>query len=154
MVRLFFMARSEYSFIAARHVSFDSRVSVVTKRLLAIYFLSGTIVSIDLDRREIVDSSPSSGYRVVHLVYPPTRVVIFIQSAFDAGLRIPPFNRGEIAVGVETRAFEVKGLHERLYVFKRAQLPLLPGHLSSVYRAQVMIPNYIMTTPAPLPTTN
>ena len=75
---------------------------------------------------------------MVHLVYPPSRVVIFIQSAFDAGLHIPPFKRGEIAVGVESRTFEVKGLHERLYAFKRAQLPLLPGHLSSVYRAQVI----------------
>ena len=102
-------------------------------------FLPGTIVSIDLDPREVISASSSTGYRVVHLVYPPTRVVIFIQSAYDTGLHIPPFNRGEIAVGVETRTFEVKGLHNKLYAFKRAQLPLLPGHLSSVYRAQVKL---------------
>lgn len=74
----------------------------------------------------------------MHLVYPPSRVVVFIQSAFDAGTHISPFKRGEIAVGVETRTFDVKGLHDKLYAFKRAQLPLLPGHLSSVYRAQVI----------------
>ena len=101
--------------------------------------LPGTIVSIDLDPREVISATSSTGYRVVHLVYPPTRVVIFIQSAYDAGLHIPPFHRGEIAVGVETRTFEVKGLHNKLYAFKRAQLPLQPGHLSSVYRAQVKL---------------
>lgn len=76
---------------------------------------------------------------MVHLTYPPTKVVIFIQSAYDAGLHIPPFNRGEIAVSVESRTFELKGLHDRLFAFKRSQLPLLPGHLSSVYRAQVSL---------------
>ena len=97
----------------------------------------GTIVSIDLDPREIIVDDGSEGYRVVRLRYAPTRIVIFIQSAYDAGLHIPPFNRGEIAVGVETRDFQVTGLHDKIYYFKRAQLPLLPGHLSSVYRAQV-----------------
>ena len=42
-------------------------------------------------------------------------------------------------MGIETRTFDVTGLHEKKYTFKRAQLPLLPGHLSSVYRAQVII---------------
>lgn len=102
-------------------------------------FIPGVIVSIDLDPRELVDDNSPGGYRVVHLVYPPSRVVVFIQSAFDAGLHIPPMKRGEIAVGVETRTFDVKGHHDKLFAFKRAQLPLLPGHLSSVYRAQVTL---------------
>lgn len=92
------------------------------------HLVSGTIVNIDLDPREVVNNDNSGSYRVVHLVYPPTRVVIFMQSAYDAGLHTPPFNRGEIVVGVESRTF------------KRAQLHLLPGHLSSVYRAQVRLP--------------
>lgn len=101
-------------------------------------------MSIDLDPREIVPDPASGpvGYRVVHLVYPPVRVVIFIKTAYDAGLHLERFglNRGEIAVGVESRTFDVEGLHRRLFNFKRSQMPLLPGHLSSVYRAQVHTP--------------
>lgn len=101
------------------------------------HLLSGTIVRIDLDPRELLTDDNPGGYRVVHLVYPSTRVVIFLQSAYDAGLHIPPFNSGEIVVGVESRTFEVTGLRDKIYTFRRTQLPLLPGHLSSVYRAQV-----------------
>lgn len=97
----------------------------------------GTIISIDLDAREVDTNSGSAGYRVVRLVYAPVRIVIFIRTAYDAGLHLENLNRGEIAVGPETRAFEVSGLHKRLFCFKRTQIPLLPGHLSSVYRAQV-----------------
>lgn len=114
---------------------------------------SGTIVSIDLDPREVVASNHSGGYRVVRLEFPPTRVVIFLPSAYDAGLHIPPLNRGEIPVvpvGVETRSFEVTGLHDRIYTFKRAQLPLLPGHLSSVYRAQVSLFHLLLLSYTPL----
>lgn len=75
----------------------------------------GTIVSVDLDPREVVDPCPSVGHRVVHLVYPPSRVVASIKSAFDADLHnMTPFKRGEIAVGVETRTFEIEGLHDKL----------------------------------------
>lgn len=101
------------------------------------HLISGTIVSIDLDPRELVADNNPHDFRVVHLEYPPTRIVIFLQSAYDAGLHIPPFNRGEIVIGVESRTFDVTGLHGKIYTFKRTQLPLLPGHLSSVYRAQV-----------------
>lgn len=102
-------------------------------------FLPGVIVSIDLDPREVVDDNSPGGYRVVRLVYPPSRVVVFIQPAFDAGLHIPLLKRGEVAVGVETRMFEVNWQHDKLFASKRAQLPLLPGHLSSVYRAKVTL---------------
>lgn len=97
----------------------------------------GNIVSIDLDPREKLVPVGAVGYRVVRLAYPPVRVVIFIQTAYDAGLHLEPLNRGEIAIGAETRSFDTTGLHDRLFSFKRTQLPLLPGHLSSVYRAQV-----------------
>lgn len=139
------MVRKYYAFLDVNTIySIDSCLPHVTPFLFVVttpftMLPSGVIVSIDLDRREVVVDDGSVGYRVVHLVYPPTKVVIFIQSAYDAGLHIPPFKRGEIAVSVETRTFEVTGLHEKLYVFKRAQIPLLPGHLSSVYRAQVRL---------------
>lgn len=109
----------------------------------------GTIVSIDLDPRELVVDSETNGYRVVHLVFPPVRVIIFIQTAYDAGLHLEGLNRGEIAVGIETRTFTALGLHERTFCFKRTQIPLLPGHLSSVYRAQVCANAFSPQLPIP-----
>lgn len=94
-------------------------------------------MDIDLDPRELDVQDQDTGYRVVNLRYPPVRVVIFVQTAYDAGLHLPGLNRGELVCGPETRSFGVKGLHDREFTFKRTQVPLLPGHLSSVYRAQV-----------------
>lgn len=49
--------------------------------------------------------------------------LIFLQLAYDAGLHIPLLNCGDIAVGVESRTFDVTGLHKRIYTFKHALPP-------------------------------
>lgn len=112
-------------------IAYPLLLSLLNSRIFA-----GVIVSVDLDPRESV-TDEGGGYRVVELRFPPVRVVIFLQTAYDAGVQLPGLARGEIAVGAETRSYTVSGLHDRKFFVKRTQIPLLPGHLSSVYRAQV-----------------
>ncbi|CAM9681135.1 unnamed protein product, partial [Hapterophycus canaliculatus] len=98
---------------------------------------NGIIRGIELDPREddLRDSSP--GYIVVHLRYAPFRVFINIKTADDAGLHLDGLERGVIAVAPVQKNFtiDIKS-RRRKFTFKRRQLPLIAGCLSSVYRSQ------------------
>ncbi|CAN0604804.1 unnamed protein product, partial [Ectocarpus sp. 12 AP-2014] len=95
----------------------------------------GIIHGIELDPREGYDSS-TTGYSVVHLRYAPLRIFVYIKSADDAGLHLDGLQRGVIAVAPVERKFTIMGINKGKFTFKRRQIPLTAGCLSSVYRSQ------------------
>lgn len=95
-----------------------------------------TIYGKKLDPREKNLIHRPAGYSVVDLQYPPARVLIHIETADVAGLELDGLPRGVIAVAPETKSFFVVGVHKRKFLFKRTQLPLTAGCVSSVYRSQ------------------
>ncbi|CAB1114874.1 unnamed protein product [Ectocarpus sp. CCAP 1310/34] len=92
----------------------------------------GIVRAIELYQREQVQNH-NDGYRVVHLKYPPVRVFVHIESADDAGLKLPGLPRGVVAFGPVERNFVLTGNNGRKFTIKRRQLPLTSGCLSSVY---------------------
>ena len=76
------------------------------------------------------------GYSVINLKYPPVRVLVYIKSADDAGLKLPNLPQGVISVVPMPKNFTVAGTNDRSYTIRRHQLPLPAGCLSSVYRSQ------------------
>ncbi|CAN0497974.1 unnamed protein product, partial [Ectocarpus sp. 12 AP-2014] len=95
----------------------------------------GIIRGIELDPREDYHTS-TTGYSVVTLRYAPLRVFVYIKSADDAGLHLDGLQRGVIAVAPVERKFTIVGINKRKFTFKRRQIPLTAGCLSSVYRSQ------------------
>lgn len=98
----------------------------------------GIIHGIDLDVREECVQQEHTGYSVINLRYPPVRVLVYLKSADDAGLKLPGLPRGVIAVVPVQKNFTVPGMNGRTYTIRRQQLPLTPGCLTSVYRSQGM----------------
>ncbi|CBJ33415.1 conserved unknown protein [Ectocarpus siliculosus] len=95
----------------------------------------GIIRGIELDPREGYASS-TAGYSVVTLRYAPLRIFVYIKSADAAGLHLDGLQRGVIAVAPVERKFTIVGINKRKFTFKRRQIPLTAGCLSSVYRSQ------------------
>ncbi|CAM9571321.1 unnamed protein product [Ectocarpus sp. 4 AP-2014] len=95
----------------------------------------GIIRGIELDPREGYDSS-TAGYSVVTLRYAPLRIFVYIEFADDAGLHLDGLQRGVVAVAPVERKFTIVGINKRTFTFKRRQIPLTAGCLSSVYRSQ------------------
>lgn len=77
-----------------------------------------------------------TGYHVVELQFPPTRVLIYIEAADRAGLKLEGLPRGVIGCCPVKRNFAIVGTHKRKFTISRTQVPLSVGILSSVYRAQ------------------
>ena len=96
----------------------------------------GVIRSIELDPREdfLVDRTP--GYSVVNLQYAPLRVLVYIKTADDAGLQLQELERGVVAFAPVEKNFSIEGVGKRKFTFKRRQLPLTAGCISSVFRSQ------------------
>ena len=96
----------------------------------------GVIHSIELDQREdfLVHSTP--GYSVVNLRYQPVRVLVYIKSADEAGLKLDGLPRGVVAFAPIEKPFTVVGIAKRKFTIRRRQVPLTAGCLSSVYRSQ------------------
>ncbi|CAM9575353.1 unnamed protein product, partial [Laminaria digitata] len=94
------------------------------------------VVDIELDPREPYLQNMATGYRVVELQFPPTRVLIYIEAADKAGLKLEGLPRGVIGCCSVERNFSIVGSHKRKFTFSRTQIPLSVGILSSVYRAQ------------------
>lgn len=92
--------------------------------------------SIELDRREEYLRNRTPGYRGIVLRYAPVRVLICIENAYNDGLYLEGLPQGVIAVGSVDKTFTVIGVNQRMFKFKRTQVPLTAGSLSSVYRAQ------------------
>lgn len=96
------------------------------------------ITPIELDPREpfLLDNHPS--YRVIYPQSPPSRVVVHIEAADEAGLHMPGLPRGVIGCGSLERQFyfSVVGRSERTFTIRWTQLPRFAGSLTSVYRAQ------------------
>ncbi|CAM9906537.1 unnamed protein product, partial [Hapterophycus canaliculatus] len=96
----------------------------------------GDIHGIELDPREEYLAQRRPGYALVHLRYPPLRVTIYIQSAYEAGLQLDGLPRGVIAVASIEKTLSVVGIAKRRFTIRRRQVPLTAGCLSSVYRSQ------------------
>lgn len=96
----------------------------------------GIIHSIELDPRKDYLTRTATGYSAVNLRFPPIRVLVYLQSADDAGLQLDGMPRGVIAVAPIERTFSVIDINKRKFSIKRHQLPLTAGCLSSVYRSQ------------------
>ena len=96
----------------------------------------GVIRSIELDPREdfLVDRTP--GYSVVNLKYPPLRVLVYIKTADDAGLQLQGLEQGVVAFAPVEKNFTIEGVGKSKFTFKRRQLPLTAGCMSSVFRSQ------------------
>ncbi|CAN0287289.1 unnamed protein product, partial [Scytosiphon promiscuus] len=93
----------------------------------------GIIQGIELDPRE---EAATTGHSVVNLRYPPLRIMVYIHTAYEAGLKLDGLPRGVIAVAPVEKTFSITGVGNRKFTFKRRQVPLTAGCLSSVYRSQ------------------
>lgn len=68
--------------------------------------------------------------------YAPLRVLAYIKTADDAGLQLPGLERGVVDFASIEKNFTIDGVSNRKFVFKRRQLPLTAGCVSSVFRSQ------------------
>ena len=96
----------------------------------------GIIRGIELDPREDFLLDPTPGYSVVNLRYAPLRVFVYIKTADDAGLHLEGLDRGVVAIAPVEKEFTIEGIGKRKFIFKRRQLPLTAGCVSSVFRSQ------------------
>ncbi|CAN0543214.1 unnamed protein product, partial [Laminaria digitata] len=67
----------------------------------------GAVVDIEFDPREPYLRNKVTGYHVVELQYPPTRVLIYIEAADRAGLKLDGLPRGVIGCCPVYRKFSV-----------------------------------------------
>ncbi|CAM9627955.1 unnamed protein product [Hapterophycus canaliculatus] len=93
----------------------------------------GIIHGIELDPRE---ETATAGRSIVHLRHPPLRILVYIHTADEAGLQLDGFPRGVIAIAPREKSFSIKCVGNRIFTFKRQQVPFTAGCLSSVYRSQ------------------
>ena len=96
----------------------------------------GITRNIKLDPREPYIRQPNQGFSVVNLKFPPIHVLVYIETADDAGLQLPGFPLGVIRVFPVERQFAIIGVNQWKFTFTRNQLSLTAGCLSSVCRSQ------------------
>ncbi|CAB1117516.1 unnamed protein product [Ectocarpus sp. CCAP 1310/34] len=96
----------------------------------------GIIRGIELDPLEDFLLDPTPGYSVVNLRYAPLQVFVYIKTADDAGLHLEGLDRGVVAIAPVEKECTIEGIGKGKFIFKRRQLPLPAGCVSSVFRSQ------------------
>lgn len=77
------------------------------------------VVDIEFDPREPYLQNRVTGYHVVELQFPPTRVLIYVEAADRAGLKLEGLPRGVIGCCPVKRNFSIVGTHKRKFTINQ-----------------------------------